>query len=267
LAALVVAVAGCGGNASTTPTTVSGSGSGSASASASASASGSAARGDAQIRIEWKDPPASRRASPGRNGCGLARQADVEPTSTWGIPDVAVWLDAGTGSAVPVRVVLAPCSVTPRIALAHSGGALTIASEIDQPVLATVLRFGDPASPQALAGFLQVRSLPVGVRTGVELPIIGHSANIALPSPTVMSVVSPDDTAGQAWVVTVPTAGGITDAQGQVVIRDLPTGTHAVTAWLPPRGKDGAQVVRGSVDVLPGGLAEVTLDLGSGGGM
>ncbi len=90
--------------------------------------------------------------------------------------------------------------------------------------------------------------------------MIGHEVDLALPSPEVDEITA---AATDAWVITLATAAGVTDASGQVVLRDLPVGTHAVTALLPKHGKAAPRVAHGKVDVLPGGLAEVTLDLGA----
>jgi hypothetical protein len=265
--AALVAIAACGGKAAVEDTRATGSSasSGSSSGSGGGSSAG-ASKGDAQIRVEWREPPAALRASPGRDACGLARPPVVAPTSTWGIPDVAVWLDvaaSGSAQAAPVRVVLAPCAVSPRIAVAHPGAALQIASAIEQPVEATVMHYGAPDKPGALAGIITATALPVGAITRLQLPVIGHAVSLALAAPAVDAVTAGDGGGGAAWVLTVPGAAGVTDASGQVVLRELPVGAHAVTAWLPSRDRADMQLARGTVDVLPGGLAEVTLAFGS----
>jgi len=50
-------------------------------------------------------------------------------------------------------------------------------------------------------------------------------------------------------------------ARGHALIRDLPAGAHAVTAWLPPRGGQPARVGHGSATVAAGDLEELTVRL------
>ncbi len=210
--------------------------------------------GDAQVRVEWRAPPAALRTATGRDGCGKPNRAAVEPTSTWGIPDVAVWFD-GAPTAAPagtVRVALGPCLATPRVSIAHPGATLAVTSATEGPLAARVVHGGDPA---------QRGGKPSPPETPLLLPVIGHEVDLLLAAPALDDV---EALASGAWVVTVATAAGVTDAQGQVVLRDLPVGAHAVTAWLPERGTAGARVAHGSIDVLPGGLAELTLDLAAG---
>jgi hypothetical protein len=270
--ALVVAAA-CGGkNAASDARSVPRAGSDAAAAAIGSSAgSGSGAsaiasggRGAAQVRVEWKAPPAAVTASPGRDACGSAMRPDVEPTSTWGIPEVAVWIDvAPVTRAEPAvaRLVVSPCAITPRVAVAHPGDKLAIASAIEAPITATVMHYGDPSSPLALAGNLIATAIPAGALIRVQLPVIGHEVDLALAAPAVDELRGSNST--DAWTITLATAAGVTDASGEVVLRDLPVGTHTVTAWLPRHGTAEARVAHGQVDVLPGGLAEVTLELGA----
>ena len=53
----------------------------------------------------------------------------------------------------------------------------------------------------------------------------------------------------------------VTEAQGQVVLRDVPVGTHPVRAWLPPRNGGEARTAAGTITVSAGTLADITLDI------
>ena len=68
-----------------------------------------------------------------------------------------------------------------------------------------------------------------------------------------------DGAADPAWIAAG--ASALTDAAGQAVLRDIPSGNHAVLAWLPPRADQPARVARGNVQVTAGALVELTLDL------
>lgn len=204
--------------------------------------------GDVQIRVEWKDTPVAARTSPGRDACGNAKVASVAPTTTWSIPDVFVMIDApGNAPAVDAHIRLQDCVLSPRIAIA--GGSLTLESGVESP---------------AKLSLHQVGKLPFGgdltdaART-VYLPIAGHEVATTVEPGALYRIDSADSS---AWVVAADRAFfAITEPNGQVVLRDVPAGPHAVTAWLPPRGEQPARIAHGTVTVIAGGLAEVTLDL------
>jgi hypothetical protein len=204
--------------------------------------------GDVQIRVEWKDTPVVARTSPGRTACGTAKVASVAPTVTWGVPDVFVMLDLpGKARSVDARVRLQDCELSPRIAIA--GSELTLESGALTP---------------AKLSLHQVGKLPFGgdltdaART-VYLPIAGHEVVATLEPGALYRVDSDDST---AWIVAADRPFfSITEANGQVILRDVPVGPHAVTAWLPPRGNQPARIAHGTVTVVAGGLADITLDL------
>jgi len=185
-------------------------------------------KGDASVRIEWHDVPLAARA-PGP--CG----PEVAPTTTWGIPDVVVSIDvprAGPAPARSPRVVLDRC-FHPAVQLATT--SLTIASNALQPAKLALARDGGAAIP-------------------VELPIAGHEVAVTL-DPGRYTLTSG---AAKAWVVAAPTPfAAVTDATGVAVMRDVPSGTYAVTAWSPGSGRSA----KGEVTVVAGQLAEVTLQL------
>jgi hypothetical protein len=153
----------------------------------------------------------------------------------------------GKGPAVDAHIRLQDCVLSPRIAIASS--SLTLESGVEAP---------------AKLSLHQVGKLPFGgdltdAARPVYLPIAGHEV-VATLDPGALYRVDSDDS--NAWIVAADRPFfAITEANGQTVLRDVPAGPHAVTAWLPPRGDQAARIAHGTVTVVPGGLAEVTLDL------
>lgn len=193
--------------------------------------------GDVQIRVEWKDVPQALRASPGLDECGGQVLPPLAPTTTWGIPEAFVAIDVDHGKALTPqrpRIVLEGCALSPRLAVA--GTSLAIASATEQP--AQVTFEGKP----------------------VYLPIAGHEVEATLTPGTTYTVGY--GTRELATVVSATTPyTAITEATGQVIVRDVPVGTHRVRAWLPKRGALEPRTVAGSVTVTAGALTEVTLDI------
>ncbi len=206
-------------------------------------------KGDVQVRVEWKDVPVDARGAAGRTPCGTAKLPAVAPTTTWGIPDVFVAVDApGPATANAPRVVLANCSLSPRVALATA--ELTLASGATAPATLTLQRAGSLPLGKALED-----SKP----RDVYLPIAGHDVDVPTELGAIYKVTAADDV---AWVIaTDQPFVSVTEAGGTVILRGVPAGTHDVTAWLPPRSGQSARVARGKVTVTQGALAEVTLDI------
>jgi hypothetical protein len=209
-----------------------------------------APRGDVQIRVEWKDVPVVARASPGRTACGTAKLAAVAPTTTWGIPEAVVMIEVDRGKplgAEPARIVLDHCALAPRIAI---GSSVTVASAMDAPAQVTFARVG------------AARPLIAPVKTEgkvARLPVIGHEVAVPIDPSSLLALTSAEDV---ALVIAPPTPYfAITEANGQVVLRDVPVGTFDIAALLPARAGQPARMAKGSVTVVAGGLAEVTLSL------
>ena len=93
----------------------------------------------------------------------------------------------------------------------------------------------------------------------IQLPVVGHEVSLRLRPDAVTSIEAAEDVA----IVVTPAQPyyAITEANGQVILRDVPVGTFEVRALLPARGGQAARVARGTVTVVAGGLAEVTLSL------
>jgi hypothetical protein len=209
-----------------------------------------AGKGDVQIRVEWQDVPAAARSSPGRTPCGTARAGAVAPTTTWGIPDVFVVLDlAGAPPDAVARVALDHCALVPRAIVA--GKRLEIASTAEAPDLLALTRRGDLRDVSALVD---------GMPRPIQLPIAGHTVAVDLD---VGGLYELSRAGGDsAWIVAASEPFvAVTEASGQVVLRDVPTGHYAVTAWLPPRAGQPARTGHAEATVAAGALAEVTVDL------
>lgn len=213
---------------------------------AAGSGSGSAASGEAAIRVEWRAVPPIARQSPGRTACNTPRAPAVAPTTMWGIPDAIVLADK-TAAPGEVRIVLADCALSPKIAVAS---VLVIESAVDRPAKLVLSKQGTIAALGALA--------PTEPRT-IQLPIAGHAVTVPLEANTIyrLAVDGPDGEA--TWIVNAP--GVVTDVAGLATLK-LPIGAHAVTAWLPARGGQEWKVVKSTVTVEAGTLAELAIDLG-----
>lgn len=144
----------------------------------------------------------------------------------------------------------------PRVALAST--TLVLASAADSPAKLALakssqLPFGGTAA--------------AGVAKPVYLPVAGHAVDATLEPRGIyhVQIANPDGTtfdAEDAWVVAADSPfTAITEANGQVVLRDIPVGTYTATAWLPPRAGQDAKIAHAQVTVTDGGLAEVTLDI------
>ena len=208
-------------------------------------------QGDVQVRVEWHDVPAIARSSPGRSTCGTARAPAVEPTTTWGIPDVFVVV-APPGASPPAlaaRVTFDHCALVPRAIVA--GTSIAVSSDADVPAELGIARRGSLADPSALAA---------GEPRHIQLPVAGHEVDVPLEAGGLYEISA--DGVDPAWVIAAPQPlVAVTDATGQAVLREVPSGHYTVTAWLPPRAGQPARVAHGDVGIAPGALAEITLDL------
>ncbi|MGE3767877.1 MAG: hypothetical protein AB7L94_36820, partial [Kofleriaceae bacterium] len=190
--------------------------------------------------------------------CNTPLAAQVAPTTTWGIPEVVVFVEgappsnagASTGSSTgraDARVTLDRCAVSPRISV---GSRISIASAADRPMRASLAkRFASADTKRA------VKSAAVPI----ALPIAGHAVTTELDDDSIYRVAPDGKEVDDGWIVGA--TAFITDATGVALIKDVPPGTHAVRAWLPPRGGQPARSAKGSVTVEVGDLAELTLTL------
>lgn len=225
--------------------------------------------GDVQLRVEWENVPMAARASDGRTPCNTPRAPSVAPSTTWGVPDVFVMIDApprakstGSGSAAApaasreARILLDHCALGPRVVIASDKLLLSSAAETPAKLAVTRLAF-DAETGAGTAGEARL----------VYLPIAGHSVELAVDAKAAYHVeIASDDGKGRdaedAWILVAETPYvAITEASGAVLVRDVPEGTHTATAWLPARAGQPAKIAHAKVTVTDGGLAEVTLDI------
>jgi hypothetical protein len=237
--------------------------------------------GDVQLRVEWANVPIAARAADGRTPCNTPRAPSVAPTTTWGIPDVFVMIDApatakgagsndaktgdakagdakagAAGAPREARIVLDRCALSPRVVIATDKLVLASAAEAPAKLAVTKLPF-DAATGAGTGGEARI----------VYLPVAGHSVEVAVDPKSAYHVeIASDDGKGRdaedAWVVVANSPYvAITEASGAVLLRDVPEGTHTATAWLPPRGGQPAKIAQAKVTVTDGGLAEATLDI------
>lgn len=202
--------------------------------------------GDLQIRVEWKDVPIPMRASPGKTACHTPRAPVVAPTTTWGVPDVLLVVEGATLPSREARLVLADCALSPRIVTATTSAILESASERPEKLAWT--KRGEVAS---------LAKLEPGKPAAIRLPIAGHEVALPLDANGLYELAIDGET---AWVV-ASTSAGVTEPNGALLVRDLAPGTYPVTAWLPPRAGAPAKIAKGTVDVVAGDLAEITLTL------
>ncbi len=213
---------------------------------------GEFAKGDVQVRVEWPDVPTVARAAPGRTRCGTAAAPDVAPTTTWGVPDAIVAIDADHGKPLvdpAARVAVADCAIAPRVVVA--GAMITVASEVDHPLVLSLARAGD-AQPLATGS-------PASA-IAIDLPIAGHAAVVPLAAKSLELLGGSD--VEPAWIVAAAQPYvAITEASGQVVLRDVPVGSFTVEALVPPRAGQPARSGRATVAVTANALAEVTVQV------
>lgn len=208
--------------------------------------------GDVQIRVEWKDVPAALRASTGPTPCGTPARPALSPTTTWGIPEALVSIEVDHGKALAParpRIELADCALAPRLAIA--GTTLAIASAVEQPQTVTLAEVGHvPVGSATKAGTPRT----------LYLPIVGHEVEAALAPGSIYSVAFGATETATIVAATTPYVA-ITEPTGQVIVRDVPVGTHSVRAWLPRRGPLEPRSATSTVTVTEGALAEITVDI------
>jgi hypothetical protein len=203
--------------------------------------------GDVSVRVEWVDVPVAARTNAGATACKTPRAPAVEPTATWGIPDAVVLVDgAPAAHAEPARITVSTCAGAPRLVAAP---ALEVTSADEHP---------DALVLHARGSLDHLADIQDGATRALQLPYAGHTVAAALDRGAIYSLEAPPDTL--AWIVASPSAA-LTEANGQVIVHDVPVGAHAVTAWLPPREGQPARTGKATVTVVGGELVEVTVPL------
>ncbi|HET9622305.1 MAG TPA: hypothetical protein VFP84_13120, partial [Kofleriaceae bacterium] len=202
-----------------------------------------------QVRVEWPNVPVAARTSPGRTPCNTPRAPLVAPTTTWGVPDALVIVDGAPPADPPPapHVTLADCALAPRVIA--GGPTLAITSAADRPAALALRKHG-------LA--TDLAHLTPGAPTAIQLPIAGHTVTTALDAGAIYALATDASEPELAYIAALPGAA-VTEASGQVTLRHLAVGAHAVTAWLPPRAGQPARLGRATAKVSAGELAEVTV--------
>ena len=146
--------------------------------------------------------------------------------------------------------MLASCALSPRVALA--GAAFVVESDSDAPAQLALARAGSASPLVATAGSGAV---------AIDLPIAGHAVSAPLAADALYELTG--SAAEPAWLAT-PTQPyvAVTEANGQVVLRDVPIGNYTVEALVPPRGGQPTRTGHASVAVTANALAEVTVQIG-----
>jgi hypothetical protein len=162
-----------------------------------------------------------------------------------------VVVEGARSDSAEARVVLADCALSPRAAAA--GSSLVVESAADRPASVLLAKRADLAKLEALAPSATPRTL--------RLPIAGHAVAVSLEPGGVYELATGPKDPETSWIIAAATAAAVTDASGHALLRGIPAGPHAITAWLPPRAGQPARIARGTVTAVAGELAELTLTL------
>jgi hypothetical protein len=249
---------GAGSGSGSGPTAGSGSGTGTGTGSGSTPTGGIV-----EAKVEWKDAPATVRASPGRDPCGGPRRGRRIHT-LWGVADAVVIIegaDAATAPATPVRIAVRDCELVPLVTVAPAAPAAIDLYDADQRRHVVTLEGSIALDQLATAATTATKKARRAV-----LAWAGSEVEVTAAEPGAIGLAldaTPDDL---AWVVVAPPHAriGVTDDTGAVSFTGLSAGTHAVTAWLPPAGGQPGKLVTGTVAVETDKLVKLTLDIAAG---
>jgi hypothetical protein len=161
------------------------------------------------------------------------------------VPDALVIVDGASASGGEARITLADCTFSARIAV---GAALALTSAVDRPATLTLRKRG----PLAV--------LVPGEPRLMRFPIAGHTVTTALDPGAIYAIETDGPDPEVAFVASLPGAY-VTEANGQITIHGLTVGTHAVTAWLPPRAGQPARTGHATATITANDLAELTVPL------
>jgi hypothetical protein len=214
---------------------------------------GAACSGNATETPVETGSSAATPATPARGDAAVG-SAGAAAAAGSGVGDLEIhveWHD--TPTALRTSPGRAPCGTARPAALAPSTtwGIPEVASATEGPIELALAPHG------ALDDLASVGSARL-----IRLPVIGHAVAVA-DDGVVDSVAWTAGNGDPAWLLRWPHAAGVTDRDGQVTVRGLPAGTHAIVAWLPPRAGAPSRVVRGNAVVVTGQLVEATLSLAS----
>lgn len=221
--------------------------------------------GTVAVTVIWPDAPPAVRASPGVTTCATPRPARATIGALHGVAGAVVMIeDVAVGKrpppAAPVRLMVRDCAIAPRIAIQpRIGATLEVQAQDDVERAIAISELGlawsappDPAGAAAGAGVTRAR-----------LAGWGHTVSLPLAAAGVRRIEADGVADAAHVVVTDQPYAAVTGDDGAVALDQVPAGTHAVVAWLPPTGEQPAQVARGQVTVVAGDKVDITLRLGS----
>lgn len=212
-----------------------------------------------EVRVEWASAAPALRARPGVTPCGTPRPPRVAVHTLGGVAGALVIaeIDAGRAlpAATPTTIAVTGCVAAPRLTVVPTLPATVELRSQDARRHALTIR--EVALPMAAA----LGDLRFDAAVGeLALPWAGAAVRREVAAPAVLQVVLGDTPDDPAWVVATGTPyAGVTDETGAVQLGDAPAGTFPVTAWLPPAAGQAARVARGTVTVVAGAPASLTL--------
>ncbi len=215
--------------------------------------------GTIAVTVTWPDAPAAVRASPGVTACSTPRRPRATIGALHGVAGVVVVLDGVAAgkrppAATPLRLTVRDCALEPAVAvLPRTGGSLEVQAQDDAGHAIAITDLGPALVGAAAAGERMV--------TRARLPVWGHTVALPLPAAGVRRVQLDGAADAAHVVVTDQPYAAVTGEDGAAALEQVPAGTYAVVAWLPPAAGQPAITARGEVTVVAGDRVELTLRL------
>ena len=215
--------------------------------------------GTIAVTVTWPDAPAAVRASPGVTACSTPRRPRATIGALHGVAGVVVVLDGVAAgkrppAATPLRLTVRDCALEPAVAvLPRTGGSLEVQAQDDAGHTIAITDLGPALGGAVAAG--------EPVVTRARLPVWGHTVALPLPAAGVRRVQLDDADDAAHVVVTDQPYAAVTGEDGAAALEQVPAGTYAVVAWLPPAAGQPAITARGEVTVVAGDRVELTLRL------
>ena len=217
--------------------------------------------GTIAVTVTWPDAPAAVRRSAGVSACATPRPPRARIGALHGLAGAVVFLDGVTAGkrpppAAPVRLTVRDCAIEPAAAVVpRLGATLEVQAQDDLGHTVAIALLGPawtaaaPAEPSSV--------------TRARLPVWGHTVSLPLPVAGVRRVTADGSDDAAYVVVTDHPYAVVTADDGTAALEQVPAGTHAVVAWLPPAAGQPALLARGTAVVAGGDKVEVTLRLGT----
>lgn len=218
--------------------------------------------GTVAVTVIWPDAPPAVRVSPGVTTCATPRPPRATIGALHGVAGAVVIIEGVAAGkrpppAAPARLTVRDCAIAPRIAIQpRIGATLEVQAQDDVDRAIAIAELGlawtDASGATGASGATRAR-----------LAGWGHTVSLPLAAAGVRRIEA-DGVADPAHVVvTDQPYAAVTGDDGAVALDQVPAGTHAVVAWLPPAADQPAQVARGQVTVVAGDKVDITLRLGS----